>query len=685
MLQRIESENIVSGISKDGARLHVRLMLIFGAMAAVPVVLMALFSALFFHFGVQTWFSERVKTAVMESRAVAEAYLEEHQQVIKADLLAMAVDIDRDAGLLLQNPAAFERAMDTQSFLRGLSEAMIFDGSGRILARSGLTFTLTFENLPGYLLERARDGEVVVMTGADDAQDGESDGRVRAFVKLRNFGDAYLFVGRMVDPTVLSRLDATRDAADAYARLEGQYSGVRMAATAVFVVLSLLLLAAAVWLGTVLARQLVRPITALVAASDRVRGGDLSARVPETGQIQEFDYLARSFNRMTGQIAAQRDELMTANRQLDERRRFSEAILAGVSAGVIGVDINGRVVLANATAEDLFESGAGALNGRALVEIVPGASALLQQAQQKPGRVAQAEVPYIREDGARLILLVRIAMETTAGGAYQGAVLTFDDITELQAAQRKAAWADVARRIAHEIKNPLTPIQLSAERLKRKYLKEIQTDPQVFSACTDTIIRHVGDIGRMVNEFSAFARMPLPAIRREDLAASVRETLVLQREAHTDIVIRLAGLLSGREPVYVDCDVQQMRQAVTNLVQNAIDAIEGAGQINGEITVLLGQVPNSGDYVIAVGDNGPGLPEDAASLAEPYVTHREKGTGLGLAIVKKIMEDHRGRLVIGVPSWLGNVSGWEKCAGAVFCLVFSAVAENGDIVHEKAA
>ena len=424
-----------------GSRLHVRLVLIFSIMAAVPAIIMAVFSAFFFHFGVQTWFSENVRTAVVESQAVAEAYLEEHQQVIKADILAMANDIDRQAAVMMDAQAAYNRTLNTQSLLRNLSEAMIFDASGKILARSGLTFTLTFEKVPNYLLKQAEDGEVVVLTS-------DSDDRVRALVRLDSGADNFLFVGRRVDPVVLSHLASTKDAAERYAQLEGSYSGLQITVTMIFVVVALLLLLAATWIGIVLARQLVTPISTLISISDRVRAGDLTARVPKQEQVEEFDYLAQSFNRMTSQLQQQRDELIMANRQLDQRRRLTETVLAGVTAGVVGVDGKGKITLANSAAGELFETESDKLIGSDIVQIVPELKDLLTQAHNKPSKLVQSEIPFVtgdeyKKDGRKLTLTVRIAIELI-GEEERGAVLTFDDITELQSAQRKAAWADVA-------------------------------------------------------------------------------------------------------------------------------------------------------------------------------------------------------------------------------------------------
>ena len=658
-----------------GSQLHVRLVYTFSMLAAAPAIIMTVFSAFFFHFGVQTWFSERVVTAINESQAVAQAYLEEHRQIIRADTLAMAHDLDRQAAFLLDNDVAFEKVIQTQSMLRNLSEAIVFDRAGRIHARSGLTFALEFEEVPQYALNQAEDGEVVVMTGGNDD-------RVRALVKLNNMVDTFLFVGRMVDPKVLSHVAATRQASEDYADLQSRYSDLQITVTMIFVVVGLVLLLVAIWFGLILARQLVTPISTLITTADRVRGGDLAARVPDESTIEEFDYLARSFNRMTKQIQEQQNELIEANRQLDRRRLLIETVLEGVSSGVIGVDARDEINLANNSASKLLGLDENQIVGSSIKIVIPEIGDLLEQAHKRPDKTTQAEIPIEQKDGARKTFLVRIAIEMV-GDEDTGAILTFDDITDLQSAQRKAAWADVARRIAHEIKNPLTPIQLSAERLKRKYLKQIHDDPETFSQCTDTIIKHVGDIGRMVNEFSSFARMPEPVMKREELAAHVDETLILHRQAHPEIEFSLTGFEDQK--VFAQMDSQQIRQALNNLLQNAVDSVhsklESEERKNGKgrIDIMIAAYGKD-EIAIAVTDNGLGLPkgENPVRLTEPYVTHKPKGTGLGLAIVKKIMEDHKGSVFLGVPEWLRALAEWEDLGGAsvVLILPFEEITES---------
>lgn len=662
-----------------GSRLHMRLAFIFSLVAAVPAVIMTVFSAVFLYYGVQTWFSDRIRTAISESEAVAEAYLKEHHQVIRADILAMANDLDRQSAILATNDEAFGRMMKTQLFMRNLSEAMVIDGGGRVIAESGFTFTLSFEAVPQATFERADAGEVVLIT--DDTGD-----RIRALVKLNNFIDSYLFVGRMVDSTVLRHLSDTKQAVAAYKQLEQQYSDLQVKITMIFVVVALVLLMSAMWGGLIFARHLVAPIAALTSAADRIRAGDLTARVENFDRGDEFDLLARAFNRMTTQLQEQRTELITANRQMDQRRRFTETVLAGVSSGVMGVDEAGKITLANFSAGEIFELRPEDLAGKNIQDVLPDIYELLVQSRAKHGKITQGEVPYRRRDETQRTLLVRIAIEMI-GDENIGAVLTFDDITELQSAQRKAAWSDVARRIAHEIKNPLTPIQLSAERLKRKYLRQITEDPEIFSQCTDTIIHHVEDIGRMVNEFSAFARMPLPVFKPEEIMRDIREIVTLRQQAHPEILITYENQSGYDNRITLDVDAQQIRQAFTNIIQNAIDSIQARlDQEGGEgrILVLLSRRVENRELVISVIDNGLGFPKDqeAGSLIEPYVTTRETGTGLGLAIVKKIMDDHKGFLILGQTDGIKSMLGWHDFGGACVSLIFPVT--RTDIMKEVA-
>ncbi|KAA2215198.1 sensor histidine kinase NtrY-like [Teichococcus oryzae] len=624
-----------------GSRLHVRLVMLFSVVAVVPALLVAVFAAVFFNLGIQAWFSDRVRSTLEASLVASRAYLDEHRNTIRADALAMAADLNRAGRLLDTNQYGFAQILATHTALRGLTESVVFEPTlHRVISHAGLTTSAVLDPLPAWAMELARSGEVAVLPGESE------EGRVRALVELDIGQGLMLLIGRPVDPGVIEHMQRTERAFRQYDQLDRNRSGLQITFAMIFAIAALLVLMAAVLVGLVMANQIARPLARLIVAADRVRGGDLTVRVAEGEPNDEVGTLSRAFNRMTNQLAAQRSELMEAYRQIDERRRFTETVLSGVSAGVIGLDAEGHINLPNRSASELLGLDLEAELGRKLSEVVPEFSEALGQARAAPDRLRTAEI-RIGPASARRTLLAQIGAEMQ-GGQVTGYVVTFDDITELLSAQRKAAWADVARRIAHEIKNPLTPIQLSAERLKRRYLKEIQSDPDTFRACTDTIVRQVEDIGRMVDEFSAFARMPQPVIRPEPIGQLAREALILQQHAHPDIVYET------RIPAdcpRIACDRRLIGQALTNLLTNAADAVAmrrqaepegGAGRIILAVELLDDSV------VLAVEDDGIGLPggEERERLTEPYVTHKPKGTGLGLAIVKKIMEDHGGKLVL---------------------------------------
>jgi len=642
-----------------GSRLHARLVLLFSLVAVTPAIVVAVFSAIFFNFGIQAWFSERVHLALTESLKVTDAYLREHQQAIRADALAMASVLNRNALLLLRSPEIFKRAVEQQAAARALLEAVVFDESGTVLATSGLDVSIQREQVPQWALDRAKKGEVAVV-----AERGAK--RVRALVKLDQFFNTYLYVGRFIDPTVVGHVARTRSAVEAYQKLEGQRSGLQISFFLLYAVVALLLLMAAVWVGLLISNQLMKPIGDLIAAADKIRRGDLSARVVESKEDADIGGIGRAFKRMAKRLERNRRELTDANRQLDARRMFTETVLAGVSAGVIGLDAKGRINLPNRSASELLATDLKGQIGKPLATVVPEMADLVARVQSRHEGLEQSEL-MISRGGATRTLTVRIATEATDGEPF-GYVVTFDDITELQSAQRAAAWADVARRIAHEIKNPLTPIQLSAERLKRKYLKEVDSDPELFETLADTIVRQVGDIGRMVDEFSSFARMPAPVMREEDLSEICRQAAILQRSAHNDITF---DIQLPDTPIKLRADRGQISQAVTNLLQNAADSIldhKAPGRQESPRGRIMIRASQQGrDIVVEVEDDGPGLPKELQHrLTEPYVTTRKKGTGLGLAIVAKIMEDHSGQLV------LEN----RESGGATARLVFTNAADT---------
>ena len=640
-----------------GAKLHVRLVLLFGGVAVVPTIVMAIFASVFFNMVVQNWFNDNVRTALSESLQVARGYADEHRNKIRADAIEMGNDLDRAGALYANDRDQFAAVLAEQTVLRGLTEATIFEPlTGQVLEHYPDTVEPSLP--PDIVVARGVAGEIPVFGSADGTQ-------VQALVNLNSGGIRLLSIGRPVDTAILDHISRTEQVVAEYQRQDASSTGLQVTFALVFTLIALVVLVAAVLTGLLLANQIARPVGRLIAAVERVRAGDLSVRVPERDTGDEISWLGRAFNRMTGQLSAQRGELMNAYSQIDTRRRFIEAVLSGVSAGVIGLDQDGRIELPNRIAGLLLDIDLLAATGQRLADVVPEFAPLLDRALAAPGQAHTAEIA-IGPASHRRVLLLRIgadhhglAMAEDDVARIFHFVATFDDITELQSAQRKAAWADVARRIAHEIKNPLTPIQLSAERLKRRFAREITSDPETFIQCADTIVRHVGDIGRMVDEFSSFARMPQPVMRPEPIGRVLRDALVLQQTGHPEITWEV--IMPAHE-IIAPCDRRLLGQALTNLLQNAADAVVAVGDARIAVHLAL-----EGDKVcITVADNGAGLPiQDRDRLTEPYVTHKPKGTGLGLAIVKKIMEDHGGTLLLEdrVPDvhWAGSGASVSLC------------------------
>jgi len=612
-----------------GSKLHSRIVTIFSLLAIAPTILVAGFSAVFFNIVIQSWFNQRVETAIEESIAIAGAYLEEHQKVISANAQAMAADLAPIVHYVFSESEELNQKLGEEVDFRALDEAIVFTRN-QVLGKSRFSFPFSAEFISVKDLEDAKAAPVIFAS-----QENE---RVRALVAISPLTDTYLLVGRSISPIVLARIQNAEKAEREYRRLETHGSRIALKFAGIFVGIAILLLLAAVLGGLLFANKLARPIRHLIRASDEVRKGNLSVRISEEDETEELSSLTSAFNRMTSQLESQRDELMVANEQIDERRRFTEAVLAGVSAGVIGLDTEGNIHLPNQSASKLLKLDLNQEIGRPMVEVIPEMAPFFEDIKDMRSGFIEKQITLNRE-GYGHTLLVRLSLER-AGDQLRGYVVTFDDITQLQSAQRKAAWADMARRVAHEIKNPLTPIQLSAERLKRRYGKVINEDSGTFQNCIDTIIRQVGHIGQLVGEFSSFARMPSPNIKPENLVQICKEEIFLQQHSHPELKIHFDSSLKS---LSFPCDRGQMGQVLTNLIQNAVEAIEMKKENEGVITISL--TKEDENVILKVIDNGIGLPaEGRERLTDPYVTFRDKGTGLGLAIVKKIVEDHGGNL-----------------------------------------
>jgi two-component system, NtrC family, nitrogen regulation sensor histidine kinase NtrY len=656
-----------------GSRLHARLVAIFSAIAIVPAVMTAAFAAYTINLGMEAWFSQGVKTALDKSLAVAEGYLEEHQRNIRSDVQALAADFREIQDVLRSrqfDPFGFAEWFRRKAGMRALDGAAVFTGTGQMIETV----------LPGFAnsVPEPNDNDFAVANAGNVSLSTDPNGtQVRAFMKLQDLPDQYLMVVRLVDKRVVGYLEETQQAVADYNTLSASRTEAQITLGLVYAIVALTLLIGSVFAGVWAANRIVSPISRLVSAAERVSRGDLTARVPMDRSDDEVATLTFAFNRMTGELESQREELVESHRQTEVRRRFTEAVLSGVSAGVIGLDSNGRVDILNRSAQTMLALGRDPVIGLELGQVAPELGPLFKVAQDNPEGRAQGQIDVAR-NGKTRNLTVRVTSETPVEGE-RGFVVTFDDITDLITAQRSSAWADVARRIAHEIKNPLTPIQLSAERLRRKYKKEITTDPEVFEQCTQTIIRQVSDIGRMVDEFSSFARMPQPVMRQEDIGELVRHATFLQRVALAQIAF---DLVLPERPTMLISDGRLVSQALTNVLKNAGESVkakfapEGAKdpepdqiQPGGRIEIRILESPDT--LTVEVTDNGVGLPkEDRHRLTEPYVTKRAKGTGLGLAIVNKIMDDHGGRILLeDAPSL--DATGAPRASGARVRLEFS--------------
>ncbi|MDQ0468734.1 two-component system nitrogen regulation sensor histidine kinase NtrY [Labrys wisconsinensis] len=614
-----------------GAALHMRIIGLFSIVAAMPAILVSAIAFITLDRGLDNWFSTRVRNIVETSLVVANAYVEEQGRLIQGEALAMASDLNRAQPVYGTDPQRFIEYLKAQGAIRGLPGAMLMTRSRDIKERADILAGFEYPLPPAEAVADADNQDAVVIAPG-------SRNVMGAVVKLSAYDDRYLFVARPFDPKVAQYLRETQASTAEYRLLEDRRSGVQVAFAVMFVIIALLMLLAAIWIGLAFADRLVEPIRRLINAADQVAEGNLYVRVPVDKGEGDLANLGATFNNMTDTLRSQRNDLLGANDLLDSRRRFMEAVLSGVSTGVIGIDEEGKVTVLNPVAERLIGITEAPL-GQNLSELVPELAPYLTDAIAGRSRLVQGQIALTRDTRERNVM-VRVTSEQSSMREH-GYVVTLDDITELVVAQRSSAWADVARRIAHEIKNPLTPIQLSAERIRRKYGKVITEDREVFDQCTDTIVRQVDDIKRMVDEFSSFARMPKPAFAREDLADMVKQVVFLMRVGNPEVNFEFAA---PAEPVVARFDRRLLSQAVTNIVKNAAEAIAGVPEeVRGQGQVSVSVVRNDTTVAIEVTDNGVGLPkENRQRLLEPYVTTREKGTGLGLAIVGKIMEEHGG-------------------------------------------
>ncbi|WGW03119.1 PAS domain-containing sensor histidine kinase [Tropicibacter oceani] len=624
-----------------GSRLHLRLTGAFALMALLPAITVAVFAVITINIGLETWFSSRVQNVVGASLAAAEAYESEQSAALTQDAWALGGFVNQNRQVLTLNPTMTLRELlsEGQSQIqRGLREAYVIDSAGEIIARGERSYLFDFERPGPQDFARADDNGVALI---EDWQNNE----FRALVPLNAFVDHYLYVSRDVDGRILTLLDETQETARFYQQQESERGRRLFDFALLYLGFALLLILAATWAGLWFAERLSRPVGRLAGAAQRVGGGDLDVQVIEDEGDDEISMLGRYFNQMTRQLKAQRETLLENTRQIERRQRLFDSVLSSVTSGVVGLDEEGKVTFVNRAAERLLGWHE---NHRAdpIFVAVPEFGTLFDRIREEGRETLQEEIKVSRE-GRLEHLLVRLSTRRRSDASLEGYVVAFDDVTDLVGAQRMAAWGDVARRIAHEIKNPLTPIQLSAERIKRKFGRKLEGDDVTsLNDLTEVIIRQTGDLRRIVDEFSKFARMPEPERKPEDLGALLRGAVLLQETGQPEV--RFKTDIPG-DPMPCELDATMIGQALTNLIKNAGEAIESLREqgapdgFDPEIRVSAA-LSDDGRAEIRIMDNGIGLPEDRARLFEPYVTTRDKGTGLGLPIVKKIIEEHGGTL-----------------------------------------
>ncbi|HVJ76782.1 MAG TPA: PAS domain-containing sensor histidine kinase [Hyphomicrobium sp.] len=624
-----------------GARLHTRIVALFSLIAALPAVLLAVAATTTFSRSLDGWFSGRTSAIVENSYDVAKAYVDEHNQIIRTDIVNMVRDINGESASLSADPDAFQKFLIGQAGLRDLTSAYIIDSDGVPIVLALDDPKLPYVVPPPDAIKQAEAGQVALSTPS-------SDYRISAIAKIDSMPGRYLYVARGVSPKVINHLKSTEQNVYEYTRLRKAKSGLKVAHGMIYFMISVTSLLAAIWVGMWFAGRFVAPIRRLIAGAQEVSKGNLAIALPEKRGEGDLRRLSHTFNHMTRELKQQQDALHLTNTQLTERRNFIEAVLSGVSAGVIGLDSSDRITLISRSAERLLGLSGDSVVGKSLDEVVPEFSDVLAATEEKGIKSkGQSEIKKQIGDEERTFA-VKVTHEREGEGDV-GSVVTFDDISELVLAQRTSAWADVARRIAHEIKNPLTPIQLSAERLRRKFGKQVTDDRDLFETLTQTIERQTGQIKSMVDEFASFARMPQPVMADQDLRLAVQEPAVLFREGHKDVAFTLS---IPEQPVRARFDLRLISQAVTNLIKNAAEAIESYGEAQGrpadyKSAIEVRVLPAEDRVAIEVIDNGIGLPkQNRAKLLEPYVTTRAKGTGLGLAIVQKVVEQHGGTLTL---------------------------------------
>ena len=629
---------------KKGSLLTIRLIAVFSILSVVPFVLMSVFSAVFFHNGIESWFNDRNTRVLQGSVNVADSYLSEHKRNAVHDCMAIARALEyhietlpeavEEDNQLFFNNLSFN--LDDMCSLKNVKAGILLDSSLNVIARTKYSVGLHFLNISYAQLQKA-----VEKQGIDLGENTETESSVYAVAHFKNPQNEsmYLIIEKEIDSKIISYAKDTRAAFNEYYNLLRERSTLEITCIFMFLIVGMMLLISSIAVAIIYSWRIVNPVSNLINVSESIIGGNLNARATEARTYEEILLLTRTFNQMIDRVHNQQKDLVNINKKLNERIKFTSSVLAGVSSGVIGLE-NNSIYIWNNAAEKLIDKKIEF--GNHISSIIPEIEDLLIELNHSEKLSLEREIQY-KKDSNTLIFLVKIENITAANDDSTRFVVTFDDLTNMVLAQRRAAWTDVARRVAHEIKNPLTPIQLSAERLRRKYISQISSEPKVFSDMIDVIIRQVGDIKRLIDDFTFYARLPEPIFKECDVTDVCRQAIFFMQHAENNVDIQF---LNENERYIIKADERLLHQSVVNLIKNAMNALNTLNISEKKIWVSISENQEKSRIFIKIEDNGPGFPkEKIEQLATPYFTLMPKGTGLGLAIVKKIVQDHGGELL----------------------------------------
>ncbi len=622
---------------RSGSYLQIQLSSFFAIITFIPSIFVTIFSLLFFDQGIKTWFTEKVNTAISGSKFISESYFKEHSNNLKNDILFLSKEINNEKVAFFTDRERLNILLDSLASIKFIDEVIIFERSGQLLAKYGSSFVIDKEPPPPlWSIFRADDGEISVFTN-------KTNDRVRGIIKLNRVIPTYLYAGRNVDSMVLSRVNSVNDAANQYLDLEKNIENFQRQFYILFVAINLLVIMLAIWFGLLFAGRIIFPIKTIINASEKISSGDLKTRIKKFSKFNDFNILSNSLNKMVDKLIEQKKKLISANENINIRRKFTENVLEGITAGIIYLDLKFNIILYNKRSKEILNKSI--LSGN-ILDIFPEVKDVLNDFILKKYKSIEKQIRFI-DSASQKIINIKINSEVQ-NKKRRGIILTFDDVTELVSAQKKAAWSNVARYLAHEIRNPLTPIKISAQRLQKNFLKKVLNN-DTLETCTSTIIRQVNDIEKLVTEFSDFARMPTLNLKNEDMYKIIKQEIDAQKIINKEVDYKLN---SKYEKIIIKIDKSQIRRVVTNLLKNSYDAIEDK-----KIKKIHVKIIKRNEFLeIIFNDNGYGFPDDRDKLFEPYITHKKNGTGLGLPICKKIIEDHSGEIILKKSKELGGAS-----------------------------